>query len=208
MNDNWRGFVLDGSKRRIEQVRSSADFWKYDLKTRAAFVTRENVNELMAATGFDADIGVLSIDVDGIDYWIVDGLTAVKPRILIVEYNALFGAERRITVPYDAQFEKMRAHYSGLYFGASLAALDAAASRNGYSLVATESSGVNAFFVRNDLLLHGLRKLPVQEAYHDTNVRQSRGVNGKLDYLDRAARRAAISGFPVIDIDTGETQLL
>jgi hypothetical protein len=203
MNDNWHGFVMDGSAKRVAAIRKLPDIWKFDLTAKAAFVTRENVNELLASSGFDADVGLLSIDVDGNDYWILDAIAPVNPRILVVEYNALFGPTRSITVPYDAKFAKQKAHHSGLYFGASLSALAAVAARKGYSLVATESSGVNAFFVRNDLLGGGLVARTVAEAYHDTNVRQSRGADGKLDYLDANNRAKAIRGMPVMNIDTG-----
>ena len=137
MNDNWRGFVMDGSAKRVAAIRRLPEVWKFDLSAKAAFVTRENVNELLATARFDPDLGILSIDVDGNDYWILEAITAVRPRLLVVEYNALFGAKRNITVPYDAAFEKHRAHYSGLYFGASLGALASVTTRLGYSLVAT-----------------------------------------------------------------------
>ncbi len=203
MNDNWRGFVMDGSAKQIERVRKLPDLWKYDLRAKAAFITRENVNDLLAMSGFDSDLGILSIDVDGNDYWLLEAVSVMKPRILIVEYNALFGSAGNITVPYDGLFSKSRAHFSGLYFGASLGALAAAASRKGYSLVATESSGVNAFFVRNDLLGNGLVPHTVSEAFHETHVRQSRGRNGKLDFLDPAGQAAAIRGLPVVNTETG-----
>jgi hypothetical protein len=206
MNDNWRGFVMDGSEKQVARIRRLPDAWKFDLTAKAAFVTRENVNALLASSGFDADVGILSIDVDGNDYWLLDTISAVKPRVLIVEYNALFGATRNISVPYDAAFDKYRAHYSGLYFGASLGALTAAAARKGYALVATESSGVNAFFVREDLLGAGLMARAAADAFHATNVRQSRGTDGKLNYLDHDAQLAAISGLPVVNTDTGSTE--
>ncbi len=206
MNDNWRGFVMDGSEAQIARVRKLPDAWKFDLTARAAFVTRENVNELLTSSGFGADLGILSIDVDGNDYWLLDTIATVKPRLLIVEYNALFGSTRNISVPYDAVFDKYRAHYSGLYFGASLGALSTAAARKGFSLVATESSGVNAFFVRDDLLGSGLVARTVADAFHATNVRQSRGTDGKLNYLDRDAQLDAIRGLPVVNTDTGSTE--
>ena len=208
MNDNWRGFVMDGSAKRIAGIRELPDIWKFDLEAKAAFVTRENVDALLVSSGFDPDLGVLSIDVDGNDYWILEAITVVRPRLLIVEYNALFGADRNITVPYEARFEKYAAHRSGLYFGASLGALAAVAARKGYSLVATESAGVNAFFVRTDLLGGGLVARTVRDAFHDTNVRQSRGADGKLDYLDRSGRAAAVRGLPVMNVETGALEEL
>ncbi len=203
MNDNWRGFVMDGSAKQVERIRRLPDIWKYDLDARAAFITSENVNELLASSGFDSDLGILSIDVDGNDCGILEAIDVMRPRILIVEYNALFGATRKITVPYDAAFEKFGAHYSGLYFGASLGAIASVAAAKGYSLIATESSGVNAFFLRNDLMDAALTPRSVADVFRETNVRQSRGRNGKLDYLDRKAQATAIRGMPVMNIDTG-----
>ena len=208
MNDNWRGYVLDGSARHVEKLRKWEQFWRYDLTARCAFVTRENVNDLLGASGFEQDLGILSIDVDGMDYWILEAVEAVRPRVLIVEYNALFGADRQITVPYDAQFSSVRAHSSALYFGASLGAIAAVAARKGLALVATESSGTNAFFVREDLLGNGLDALPVRAAYHDSFARQSRDAQGKLDYLDRAGRMAAVRGMPVVNVETGTVEPL
>jgi hypothetical protein len=208
MNDKWRGFVLEASEKQLEKLLKWEQLWRYDLTARCAFVTRENVNDLLGASGFAQDLGILSIDVDGMDYWILDAIEAVRPRILIAEYNALFGADRQITVPYDAQFSSLRAHSSALYFGASLGAIAAAAARKGLALVATESCGTNAFFVREDLLGGGLDALPVRTAYHDSFVRQSRDAQGKLDYLDRAGRLAAVRGMPVVNVETGAVEPL
>lgn len=207
VNNNWRGFVIDGSERWIATLRRHGWFWKSDLRTKCAFVTRENLNEVLQESGFDRDLGLLSIDVDGIDYWLLQAVTAYSPRILIVEYNSLFGAERAITVPYSENFSRREAHYSDLYFGASLGALTHAASQLGYALVGTESAGVNAFFVRNDLLSTEVRAVSVAEAFQPSNLRQSRNREGKLDFLTLEQREAVIRGMPVVNVLSGDTEL-
>jgi hypothetical protein len=166
-------------------------------------VTRENVNELLQSSGFDRDLGILSIDVDGIDYWLLEALDAFAPRILIMEYNSLFGKERKIAVPYDASFSRREKHYSDLYFGASLPALAHLAAKKGYSLVGTENTGTNAFFVRTDRLGADVKALSVDEAFVESRVRQSRDREGRLDYLPAEARFAAIKGLPVVNVETG-----
>jgi hypothetical protein len=70
----------------------------------AAFVTAESIDDLIAQRGFDADLGLLSVDIDGMDYWVLRAISAVRPRIVVAEYNSIFGAERAISVPYRADF--------------------------------------------------------------------------------------------------------
>lgn len=99
-------------------------------------------------------LGILSIDVDGNDYWFLRRLIGLAPAIVVCEFNPVFGL-RPISVPYDERFERFQKHDSGLYFGVSLSALDHLCQQHGYTLMAISSNGVNAFFVRNDLLLPG-----------------------------------------------------
>ncbi|HEX2062487.1 MAG TPA: hypothetical protein VHK90_17235, partial [Thermoanaerobaculia bacterium] len=79
-------------------------------------------------------------------------VTACSPRIVILEYNSMFGPDRSVTVPYDAEFDRHAQH--SMFYGASLTALTRLSARKGYRLVAVEPSGINAFFVRNDLATH------------------------------------------------------
>ena len=122
-----------------------------ECKTIHAFVTSENVNRLLEGAGISGEIDVFSLDVDGNDYWIWKALTACRPRIAVIEYNASFGVERSVTIPYDPQFVVGRDKAKPFYHGASLAALSKLSRSKGYVLVGCESSGVNAFFVHEDL---------------------------------------------------------
>jgi hypothetical protein len=206
MKDNWRGLVLDSSERNIAAIRDSHYFWKYDLQAVRAFVTADNIDALLGAAGFDPDLGVLSVDIDGMDFWVLQAVQCVRPRILITEYNALFGPERIVTVPYEADFDRLRRHFSGLYYGASLGAMTALAISRGYDLVGTNSNGTNAFFVRSDVRPAGLPALTVQEAFTPCRVREMRDGSGRLTYADREAQLAAIRGLPVVDLVTGEIE--
>ena len=203
VNNNWRGFVMDGSEAYIERLRSSHFYWKYDLQALSAFVTSENVNTLLRKSGFDSDLGILSIDLDGIDYWILDAVAYFQPRILILEYNAVFGSERAISVSYDKTFIRSQKHSSNLYWGASLPALSHAASKKGYVLVGTNSAGCNAFFVRSDLVNEKVPAAP--HSFTESRYRESR-ENGALTYLSGSARAEAIRGMPVVNVMTGQTE--
>ena len=130
----------------------------------------------------------------------------MRPRILIMEYNSTFGAVRPITVPYDETFDRSSKHFSNLYFGASLAALTYLAEKKGYSLVGTNSAGINAFFVRNDLMSHKLKRMNAEEAFTVSKVRESRAQSGQLSLARGAAKLELIKGLPVLNVVTGEVE--
>jgi hypothetical protein len=208
MKDNWSGFVIDGSTENIRKLRESYFYWKYDINAVDAFITRENINDLLLKSGFDEDVGILSIDIDGNDYHVLEAISTFKPRILICEYNAVFGATRKITVPYDPAFNRTDKHFSNLYWGASLSAFTYLANKRGYSLVGTNSSGGNAFYVRNDLLNERIDVRTVEDVYFPSKIRESRDVQGNLTFLSGPDKLKLIQGLPVVNIETSTTEAL
>jgi hypothetical protein len=203
VHDNWRGLIVDSGRQMHRFLESSGLSWRYDIQAVTAFVDRDNVNELMRGAGIAGDIGLLSIDLDGNDYWILDAIDVVSPRILVAEYNSTFGAEYAVTVPYDAGFVREEKHWSSLYWGASLAAIAHRAGQSGYALVAGNRAGNNAFFVRRDVL-GDVPEVSVAHAYSVSRFRESRNQSGELTYVsDHAERLRLIASMPVIDIDSG-----
>jgi len=204
--DNWAGFVIDGSASNIRRLKASHFYWRHALEAIAAFLSRANINEILARSKFDHDLGLLSIDIDGVDYFVLEAIDYYKPRILIVEFNAIFGPERKITVPYDERFCRTDKHHSNLYFGASLSALTHLANKKGYELVGINSACVNAFFVRKDLVNEKLQVLTPEQAYTPSAFRESRDSRGNASYLSGDARLAAIKGLPVTNVETGASE--
>jgi hypothetical protein len=148
---------------------------------------------------------LLSIDIDGNDYWVLDAIDVVSPRILVAEYNSTFGPDAAVSVPYDPKFRRTKAHHSNLYWGASLAALCLAAGRKQLAFVGSNSAGNNAFFVRRDVL-GDLATLTPQEGWVDARFRESRDHGGQLTFMSgRAARIAATADLPLIEVATGAT---
>jgi hypothetical protein len=203
INDNWRGLVMDSSGPNMDAVRAWPLYWKRDLMAKAAFIDRDNIDDLITEAGFAGEIGLLSIDIDGNDYWVWEQISAVDPIIVIVEYNSLFGASRAVTVPYDSLFDRGRAHYSHLYWGCSLRALDLLAARKGYALVGSNGAGNNAFFVKHSHL-NGQSKLTVEEAYQECRFRESRDQAGRLNFLSGRSRIEEIAGMPLFDVERNE----
>lgn len=206
VNDNWRGLVMDGSRRNIEAIKLDPISWRHDLQSRCAFVTAENIDQLLLEHGLEGDIGLLHIDIDGNDYWVWRAVTAVRPAIAIMEYNSVFGAERSITIPYNPQFTRW-GPTSVLYYGASLAALCDLAQSKGYDFVGSNSAGNNAYFLRSDLQ-HGLQPLTAAEGYINSKFTESRDGKGRLTYLHGEQRLASIRGLSVINTRTGVEEAL
>jgi hypothetical protein len=201
MNDNWSGLVIDGSKKNIQSIYNQDIYWKFDLKAIEAFITAENINHLISSNGFSGEIGLLSVDIDGNDYWVLQSIEVIKPVVIVIEYNNTFGKERSISVPYDVSFFRTKAHYSNLFFGASLPAFCHLCSGRGYTLVGCNSNGLNAYFVRNDRL-GNLPTPSLEEAFINSKFRESRDKNGKLTFLSKEKQIEAIKGMKVMNVKT------
>jgi hypothetical protein len=198
--DNWRGVIIDGSPAHVQHLDRTEARWRHDIEPITAFIDRDNIDDLIRSAGVDGDIGLLSIDVDGNDWWILERIGVVSPRILVLEYNSTFGPEASITVPYDPSFVRSSAHWSNLYWGASLAALTHLANKKGFALVGGNQAGNNAFFVRRDVLGQ-LPEVTVADAYRPSRFRESRDQSGQLTYLGpHSERLLVIADLPVRDV--------
>lgn len=171
----WRGLLMDCDPDKVAQARAyyarmlggEAD----RVRIVEAAVTRENINALLQEHAPGREIDLLSVDIDGNDYWVWEALSAVEPRVAVVEYNAAYGTERAISVQYDPTFQRWKKHPSGHYMGASLAALARLGERKGMRLVGCNSHGVNAFFVRQGLAEDALPARSPAEAYYPLDDR-------------------------------------
>ncbi len=151
LNHGWSGLLMDGSDR--------AD----GTLVRREMVTAENVEALFDHYGVAEDFDLLSIDIDGNDYWVWKALERYKPRVVIGEYNIFFQPETAKTIAYDPDHVWDSDHYN-LYHGASLGAFEKLAQEKGYALVYTEPYCPNAIFVRESELPSGI-ELPANEAW-------------------------------------------
>lgn len=203
LNNNWKGLVMDGNMKNIEQIRSDGLYWRHDLKAVCNFIKRENINQLFVENGFEGEVGILSIDLDGNDYWIWEAIDVVSPTIVIIEYNSVLGAEFPISIPYDENFIRSKAHYSYLYWGASLAALNHLAIKKGYKFVGSNSAGNNAYFVKQNKV-GNLKTLTSEEGYVESHTRESRDKDGNLNFLSGKNRLKEIENCMVIDVTTNK----
>jgi hypothetical protein len=207
MNDHWRGMIIDGSKEYMDYVRNQDIYWRHDLTAVNAWIDRDNINQLIGDAGFSGDIGVLSVDIDGNDYWVWERIEVVNPVIVVVEWNSVFGPEHAISVPYDPAFQRGDAHYSNLFWGASISAFVHLAERKGYALMGSNTVGNNLFFVRKDRIGR-LQPLSVTDAYVESRFRDSRDTAGKLNFLGGGRRRKEILDVPLINVLSGDRTTL
>jgi hypothetical protein len=200
---NWSGICIDDGVAHVEFVGRQGLAWRYGVLAVSAFVTTNNINKLIRDGGLTGDLGVLSIDVDGQDYWLWEAVTEISPHIVVVEYNAVLGLEAAVTVPQQDDFSYFEVHPSGIYFGASLPALVALGRQKGYRFVGCESHGANAFFVRDDVA-GALPNLTAEQGFVENRFRTSRSDTGVLDFeTDRRAKLRRISELPLMDVTTG-----
>ncbi len=206
MHDNWSGLIIDGDADNITEIQRQSYYWQHDLTPLNAFITRENINELLAKK-FTGDLGLLVIDIDGNDYWVWEAIEVVRPRIVICEFNSVFGPAHAVTMPYRPDFTRTAAHHSNLYFGASLAALHRLAQRKGYVFVGCNAHGNDAFFVRTDVA-QNVTAVSLADGYVESKFRESRDPQGGLTHLSGTARFDAIAHLDVFDLTDGKVRPL
>jgi hypothetical protein len=197
---DWSGVVVEAEPNCARQIREREESWRYDLRLVEAFVTRENVDDLVRSAGFEGEIGVLSIDIDGNDYWVWQALTVVRPSIVVVEYNGRFGPERAITIPYEPTFTRMAASPTGIYYGASLAAMVGLGAAKGYDYVGSNSADTNAFFVRSEVRSEGLPRLTAAQGFRSLRVREMRDADGRLMFARPSEEAAALAGLSFVEV--------
>ena len=163
----WRGLCLEADAALAERARRfyAAGSPLPDVRVVTALATPDTIDELLRGNGVEGEIDLLSVDIDGNEYWLWRAISAIDPRVVVIEYNASFGPERSITVPYRERFNRYRAHRGGFYHGASLAALARLGEQKGYLLVGCDSRGANAFFVKREAAGGKLQAVAPSDAF-------------------------------------------
>ncbi|MEQ9362913.1 MAG: hypothetical protein RIF32_01640 [Leptospirales bacterium] len=157
LNHGWRALLIDGS---AEQVERGKKFFAASPASTlqppvfaSHWITRDNINETIGRYGFEGEIDLFVLDIDGNDYYVWEALSQVNPRVVMLEFNSVWPAKARKVIPYaeDFVFEANPGYWLH-YCGASLGAFQALAQKKGYRLVGIESKyGYNAYFMRNDV---------------------------------------------------------
>lgn len=149
LKQGWKGLWIDGSPQNAAAINTGfADpIARNQLCFKESFITKDNINELIGGY-FTGEIDMLSVDIDGNDYYVWQAIDVVSPRLLVIEYNAKFLPPVKWSIAYDPEYVWDGSDHQG----ASLAALDEVSREKGYTLVGCNLTGTNAFFVRKDLV--------------------------------------------------------
>lgn len=154
INHGWDGLLFDGNEENISRgnrfYSNLKDTCIWPPKLVKAWITVENVNSLILENGFGGEIDFLSLDLDGVDYWIWKAIDCISPRVVVLEYQDIWGSQKAVTVPYQPNFKaEFNEFGSPDYSGASLAAFIKLGKEKGYRLVGCQRYGFNAFFIRS-----------------------------------------------------------
>ena len=176
--------------------------WKNHIELVNEWITPDNINSIIEFAEQNMNsVDIFSLDLDGNDYWILEKANLSQFKIVVVEYNALFGSSYEVTVPRNDRFERHKEHASGLYYGASLKAFVELLKLKGFIFIGTNRSCVNAFFIKKNLRSR-FKSLKVQDLdkYVDSTIRESRDSFGKLSFLAGIDRNIVIESLPLWNV--------
>ena len=205
-----KGLIIDYIDDMKNKVKKHVNFWKGDLRICNQKIDSENILDLLNKN-CDYEIDLFSIDIDSIDYWIIKKLKNNISKIFVAEYNPVFGAELEVTVPNISGFERSKYHYSYLCYGMSLKALINLMDQKGYYFIGTNLQKINAFFISKEFKKEEFFKnikIKSLDNYTNSNIRDSRDVNNKLNYLSGHKKLKEIEDCEVINLKDNKRELV
>lgn len=186
--------------------------WKNEIFAFEDFITPESAKKHFEdAIELFGKIDLLSIDIDGNDYWILESLDLSKVDILVCEYNPIYGSKAAVTILRKDDFDRSKEHPSWLHYGMSLMAAINVMERNGLVFVGSNRVGNNAFFVNKMISMKLDFKLPNKQKldhFVDWRIRESRNLSGELNYLFGEEKLKAISKCKVLNLETNSIMLV
>jgi hypothetical protein len=203
------GLVIDYINDLEKKIKKNIKFWKGDLTIVNQIINTENIVDILRKNNFLTDIDLFSLDIDGIDYWILEKIPDNFSKICVIEYNSIFGDQLEITVPNIKDFNRKDYHFSYLCYGMSLKALIKKMDEKGFIFVGSNELNNNAFFIQKKYSanlniefpdINNLKKFTV------SNIRESRDKNENLNYLSKEERLKAIENCEVIDVSNKKNE--
>ena len=201
----WKGYIIEASKKHVNRIKSQRVYWQHDIKAINGFVDKENINLIIDENIKEKNIGLLSIDIDGNDYWILEQINKLSPTIIICEFNSIFGDLMKLSVPYKKNFSRQDSHYSNLYFGASIKAFISMLDNKGYTFLGSASSGINGFFVKKDFESYFSKNIEENKIFPSI-AKEGLDVNGKLTHKNLLDSLNQINELEVFDFNENRTK--
>jgi len=205
-NRNASAYLVDGRTDLISSVNRDSLIWKTHLFAVNTWVSPNNIAKIYQDASMKlSGVDILSLDIDGNDYWVLDSCPLEELRVVVLEYNPLFGSEYPVTVPRDDKFVRREKHLSCLYYGASLMAFIELMNSRNFDFIGTNRVGNNAFFVKStELEKIGIRPRQELSVYTDWRIRETRDSTGKLSLKSGAERVSEIGYLPLVNLQNHE----
>jgi len=164
----YSGLMVEGDKRTSNASKLFYSIFNKAVLCKDIFVSLKNVNNLITLFRY-SDPDILSLDIDGNDYYILQALllNRILPKVVVVEYNATMGPDACISIPYTEDFDYSTAHPSRLYYGASFTAWNLLLESYNYTHITVDSNGVNSFYVRLDCMAPDFSALSHSKLFRD-----------------------------------------
>ncbi len=198
-----KGVIVDCLENLEEKIKKNFSLWKSELKIVNDFVNPNNIIKIMREADTLNNLDIFSLDIDGIDYWILKELPKDFSKIAIVEFNPIFGKNLKVSVPNIINFDRKKYHYSNLCFGMSLQAAIEIMNEKNFYFVGTNLLRNNAFFIsKNYKKEEYFKNLVINniENSTDANFTESRDIKGNLNFLNYQKRVKEILECEVIDL--------
>ena len=199
--------IIDDFKHKVEK---NTNVWRGNLKILQKKINSENFLSIIEEHNFIQDIDLFSIDVDGIDYWILEKLPKKFCKIIVAEFNPYFGSELEVTVPNDPEFDRTKYHYSNLCFGASLRSIVELLTKKGFTFLGTNLFRNNVFFVNDDFKNELSIDFPETKdlsKYTNANFRESRDINNNKSFITPDKIINEITECNVVDLSDGMKEI-
>lgn len=206
VHNPWRGVIIDCDDRHLD-FGGHPESWRWNVRPIQAMITPENADAVLSENDLKGEIGLLSIDIDGLDYWVWESIHAIDPRVVVLEYNSVYGPDASVTIPRATEFSLSSADSTGQYFGASLQAMVHLSTARGYTFVGATSTGVNAFFVRNDLVSSvwgGFPGADAREQWVDPGFGNVRDATNRRTRISLSEKQSKIAHRSVFNCLSGE----
>ena len=198
-----KGIIIDSLDNLEERVKKNVLLWKGELNIINKSINSENILKILNENDTLNQLDLFSLDIDGIDYWIIEKLPKDFSKIAILEYNHIFGNNLKVTVPNIENFDRSVYHYSNLCFGMSIKAAIEIMEKKNFYFVGTNLFKNNAFFVSKNYPKNKFfQNLIIEDPTYSANAtfRESRDIKGNLNYLSGKKKIQEISDCEVVEL--------
>ena len=202
-NYPFRGLLCDINSKLKDNVKYTYDAHRGSIKVFNNYVNSSNILEILKSNNFHKKLNLFSIDIDSMDYYVIEKLPNEISDIFIAEYNQNFGPNLEVTVPHLDQFDRHKYHYSGQCYGLSLRALINLMKKKGYVFLGCNVECCNAFFIlesKKDLIKLSLPDENDLTSYFNDYVCDVRDKNGKILNISISERLEYIKDCNIIDL--------